>query len=52
MPSHGGGNVLFITFDELRGDCLSALEHPTVNTPVLDALARRGPLGVRLPGRG
>ena len=44
MPSHDGGNVLFITFDELRGDCLSALEHPTVKTPVLDALAADGVL--------
>jgi len=34
-------NVLFITLDQWRGDCLSALGHPVVETPTLDALARR-----------
>ncbi len=36
------GNVLFITVDQWRGDCLSAAGHPVVRTPALDALARRG----------
>jgi len=38
------GNVLFITVDQWRGDCLSALGHPLVETPALDALAGRGVL--------
>jgi arylsulfatase A-like enzyme len=37
-------NVLFITVDQWRGDCLSALGHPVLETPALDALARRGVL--------
>ena len=37
-------NVLFITLDQWRGDCLSALDHPIVETPALDALASRGVL--------
>jgi arylsulfatase A-like enzyme len=39
-----GRNVLFITVDQWRGDCLSALGHPVLETPALDALARRGVL--------
>jgi arylsulfatase A-like enzyme len=35
-------NVLFITADQWRGDCLSSLGHPTVRTPHLDALAADG----------
>jgi arylsulfatase A-like enzyme len=42
MASHR--NVLFITLDQWRGDCLSALGHPVVQTPALDALAARGVL--------
>jgi arylsulfatase A-like enzyme len=38
------GNVLFITVDQWRGDCLSALGHPVLETPSLDALAARGVL--------
>src|SRR5687767_14027920 len=38
------GNVLFITVDQWRGDCLSALDHPVVRTPTLDALAAGGVL--------
>jgi arylsulfatase A-like enzyme len=38
------GNVLFITVDQWRGDCLSALGHPVVQTPTLDGLAARGVL--------
>jgi arylsulfatase A-like enzyme len=41
MPAR---NVLFITLDQWRGDCLSALGHPLVQTPTLDALASRGVL--------
>ena len=35
-------NVLYITVDQWRGDCLSAADHPVVQTPNLDRLARRG----------
>jgi arylsulfatase A-like enzyme len=37
-------NVLFITADQWRGDCLSAQGHPVVRTPNLDLLAREGVL--------
>lgn len=37
-------NVLLITVDQFRGDCLSALGHPNVRTPHLDALAGEGVL--------
>jgi arylsulfatase A-like enzyme len=37
-------NVLFLTLDQFRGDCLSALGHPVVRTPNLDRLAARGVL--------
>ena len=37
-------NILFITADQMRGECLSLLGHPHVNTPNLDALARDGML--------
>jgi len=37
-------NVLFITVDQWRGDCLSALQHPVVQTPAIDSLARDGVL--------
>lgn len=33
-------NLLFITADQWRGDCLSSLGHPIVKTPHLDAFAR------------
>ena len=33
-------NVLFITADQWRGDCLSLLGHPNARTPNIDALAR------------
>lgn len=32
-------NILFITADQWRGECLSRLGHPMVRTPHLDALA-------------
>ena len=35
-------NVLFVTLDQWRGDCLSAAGHPTVSTPNLDRLASEG----------
>lgn len=35
-------NVLFVTLDQFRGDCLSAAGHPLVRTPNLDALAAAG----------
>ncbi|HTW09603.1 MAG TPA: alkaline phosphatase family protein [Acidimicrobiales bacterium] len=37
-------NVLFVTVDQWRGDCLSALGHDLVRTPNLDALAESGVL--------
>ncbi len=37
-------NVLFVTVDQWRGDCLSALGHPLVETPALDRLAAGGTL--------
>ena len=40
-------NILFITADQWRGECLSALNHPVVKTPNLDALAREGTLFAR-----
>ena len=38
-------NILLITLDQFRGDCLSSAGHPLVQTPNLDAL---GAEGVRL----
>ena len=35
-------NILFITADQWRGECLSLLGHAHVRTPNLDALARDG----------
>lgn len=35
-------NVLFITADQMRGDCLSLLKHPCIKTPNLDRLAAEG----------
>ena len=37
-------NVLLITADQWRGDCLSAMGHPLVSTPNLDKLAEQGVL--------
>ncbi|MBO6836997.1 MAG: alkaline phosphatase family protein [Alphaproteobacteria bacterium] len=33
-------NVLLVTFDQWRWDCLSAMGHPLLQTPKLDAFAR------------
>jgi arylsulfatase A-like enzyme len=35
-------NALFIMCDQLRADYLSCYGHPTLQTPTIDALARRG----------
>ena len=35
-------NVLFVTLDEFRAECLSAAGHPVVRTPALDELAAHG----------
>ncbi len=35
-------NVLLITADQWRGDCLSSMNHPVIQTPNLDSLAREG----------
>ena len=40
-------NVLFITADQWRGECLSALGHPCLRTPHLDRLAESGVLFTR-----
>jgi arylsulfatase A-like enzyme len=37
-------NILLITCDQWRGDCLSAAGHPVVRTPSSDALAAEGVL--------
>ena len=37
-------NILFITADQWRGECLSVLGHQAVKTPHLDALAKDGTL--------
>ncbi len=49
MAKHGEGageirSVLFLTGDQWQGACLSALRHPCVRTPHLDALAADGVL--------
>ncbi|MFT5013793.1 MAG: arylsulfatase A-like enzyme, partial [Dinoroseobacter sp.] len=35
-------NLLLITADQWRGDCLSAVNHPVVKTPNLDRIAAEG----------
>ena len=37
-------NLLFITLDQWRSECLSGVGHPIVKTPHLDALAQEGVL--------
>ena len=48
MPEHSlkkkRKNVLFITADQWRGDCLGCIGHPVVATPNLDKLAKDGVL--------
>ncbi len=40
-------NILLITCDQWRGECLSAVGHPVVKTPNADALAAEGVLFAR-----
>lgn len=40
-------NVLLITADQWRGDCLGLLGHPTLQTPHLDAFAREATVFAR-----
>lgn len=35
-------NILFVTLDQFRADCLSCAGHPIVRTPALDQLAGQG----------
>ena len=35
-------NLVLITVDQMRRDCMSAAGHPIVETPNLDAMCRRG----------
>ena len=44
MPSSDRRKVLFISADQWRGECLSALGHACVKTPHLDRLASEGVL--------
>ena len=44
-------NILFITADQWRGDCLGAAGHPVVKTPHCDALAAEGALFPRHYGQ-
>ncbi|ASK62197.1 arylsulfatase [Virgibacillus phasianinus] len=37
-------NVVLMMVDQMRGDCLSILDHPAVDTPNIDQLARDGVL--------
>jgi arylsulfatase A-like enzyme len=40
----GRPNILLVTADQWRGDCLSAMGHPQVRTPHIDRLAGEGVL--------
>jgi arylsulfatase A-like enzyme len=40
-------NILIVTLDQFRGDCLAAVGHPVVRTPHLDRLAAEGLLLAR-----
>ncbi len=44
MTTAPPGNILFVTLDQWRGDCLSAVGHPVLRTPFLDELAADGVL--------
>lgn len=35
-------NILLITVDQMRADCMSIVNHPAVDTPYIDQLARDG----------
>ena len=43
----GRPNVLFITADQWRGDCLGVAGHPVVETPNIDRLAGQGTVFLR-----
>ena len=43
-PTAPQPDVLFLMPDQMRGDCLSILGHPTVRTPTIDQLAKEGVL--------
>jgi len=43
-PKNPQPDVLFIMPDQMRGDCLSILDHPVLRTPQLDRLAQDGVL--------
>ncbi|MHA1565992.1 MAG: alkaline phosphatase family protein [Alphaproteobacteria bacterium] len=47
MTKNSGINVLLVTADQFRADCLSAAGHPLIETPALDALAEDGILFAR-----
>lgn len=47
MSRSSAMNVLLITADQWRGDCLSCLGHPAARTPQLDRLAADGTLFTR-----
>ena len=44
VPAQSGKvrNVLFIMCDQLRADYLGYAGHPYIDTPAIDALAKRG----------
>src|SRR3546814_8988475 len=42
MPMGKIRNILFIMADQLRADYLSCAGHPTLQTPHIDGLAKRG----------
>lgn len=44
MKNNRAPNILLITADQWRGDCLSAVGHEVVRTPHIDALAKDGTL--------
>lgn len=41
-PPENLPNILLVTLDQFRADCLSCAGHPVVRTPSLDALAEQG----------
>ncbi|MSU24285.1 MAG: sulfatase [Opitutus sp.] len=45
-------NILFVVVDDHRADAIGALGHPTVQTPVLDGLVRRGTAFARATVQG
>ncbi|WP_299616587.1 alkaline phosphatase family protein [Pelagibius sp.] len=47
MTKSGRPNVLLITADQWRGDCLSAMGHPVLRTPNIDRLVGEGVLFAR-----